>query len=129
MRAAAVQVQTSAYTDIDSFAADIRLMVANAKHFNQPGSTVYNDAVVIGKTFEKKYGVLCQCVGLPQKSYVHLCGAGAHGGKVCTTGHGVRRRRWHGQQAFPCSCFVDRILDAGIEASTPWAAWAPKCRA
>ena len=48
------KIETDAYADLDAFSMDTRLMINNAKLFNMPDSTVYKDAVALGKVFEKQ---------------------------------------------------------------------------
>ena len=48
------KIETGSYAGLDEFSSDARLMINNAKAFNMPDSTVFKDAVALGKTLEKQ---------------------------------------------------------------------------
>lgn len=54
------KLEEGMYKDRFAFQADFRLMTANAKLYNIPGSFVHNEAIALETFFEKRaYRVLC----------------------------------------------------------------------
>ncbi len=51
------RLEAGMYKDRFAFQADFRLMVANAKHYNSPGTLVHNAAISLEVSFDKRRSV------------------------------------------------------------------------
>lgn len=48
------KLEAKMYKDRFEFQTDFRIMIANAKHYNSPGSFVHNAAISLEVTFDKR---------------------------------------------------------------------------
>jgi hypothetical protein len=47
------KVEAGMYKNLDAFAADFRLMIANCKQYNADGTWAFNEAVAFEQHFDK----------------------------------------------------------------------------
>jgi ATP-dependent helicase STH1/SNF2 len=59
------KIDNRTYRSVSACFEDFELMINNAKTYNQEGSWVYVDAVVLMETFEERYNALAKHSGLP----------------------------------------------------------------